>query len=364
MTVSAMQLSAVDPRRAHELRATTERTSTAQVSQVSATASAQPTQENSRAEARAALIGRGLKSVDRFLDRRVSSAQQSLQYLDRLGSELQSVKAALSARLGERRGELVSDAELADRIQRVSQLWAQRARATGGTLDSQLNHSEPGQAGRKFIIGGLTLATIRSKGKETLYVATGGRTQHASAVNIDPELSDEAIVKRLDRAFATHGIRATLDKDGEIAFRVAESQWAATRDSLTIRGEGRRFPSGQFAPVRIAAVDAAIQPEQWATNDETAIRGTLRKVLDAQHAVRHARHVVNTTLIEAGRQLEPRAEAGARADAEAQWSAEFARSFQSLAARGDYESLAAVAPSLNGLHRDRVLALVRNSSGE
>jgi hypothetical protein len=368
MTVSAMHLSGVDPRRTQEMRASSERAAAARTAHVSPTASTSDSQQRARVGTAgdAAPVGRGLKRVDTLFDRRVSGAQQAVQFLDRLGAELQSVKAALSGRLGERRGELVSDSELAARIQRVSQLWSDRARATGGTLDSQLNPSEPGKATRKFIIGGLTLATIRSKAKETLYVAAGGRTQHAESVVIDPELPDEAIVKRLDRAFAPHGIRATLDKDGEIAFSVAESAWSATRDSLAIRGEGRRFPSGQFAPVRIAAMDAAIQPEQWATNDETTVRSTLRKVLDAQHAVRQARHDVNTALLDAGKRLQSRpnatSETGSSAEAEGQWSAEFVRTFQTLATRGDYESIAALAPSLNGLSRERVDALVRGSS--
>lgn len=360
-----MQLSAVDPRRQHEMRAATERAASARTAQVAAIASTQETREDAsvRFANRAAPMRRGLQGVDRSLNGRVSSAQQTLQYLDRLGAELQGLKAGLSGRLDASRSRLVSDADLAERLQSVSKLWGQRARATSGTLDSQLNHSEPGQARRKFIIGGLTLATLHTKGRETLYIASGGRTQHAVSVVIEPELSDEAIVKRLDRAFAQHGIRATFDKDGEIAFSVEEPAWAATRDSLTIRGEGRRFPSGQFAPVRIAAVDAAIQPEQWAMGDDASMRNTLRKVIDAQHTVRYARHVVNASLVDAGQRLQASAESAPDATAntltDAQRVAEFAHSFETMAVRGDYEAVSALAPALNGLNRDRVLALTR-----
>src|SRR5262249_45399976 len=117
---------------------------------------------------------------------------------------------------------------------------------------------------------------------------------------------DQAVTRRFDRALAGSGIRAQIGEDGDLHFSVAESDWPKVRDSLSIRGEGQRFPTGRFSQVRALPDPPAIQPQEWKTHDEEALRGTRQSVFEAEAAVRTARTRVSDRLTEASRSFEMR----------------------------------------------------------
>ena len=307
------------------------------------------------------------------LNRQIAGAQQALAYLDHLGAQLQGLKTALVARLAEAQREQTAggadagtkpraDAAgeaLDQQIRRFSELWRNRSAATAGALDARLSFSAPGEARQSFRVRGLNMASLRTGGRETLTLAVGGQGRRVTAtVAIEPDMTDEALVSRLDRALAPLGIRAERDSGGELLFSVPEAAWPLVRDTLTIRGEGRRFPTGQFNQVRTLPEPSVIRPENWSAADEAALRRTLQQVNEALNAVRRARQDVSRVLAELGRQLAPRT-----AEADALWSSEFARHFERTAGRADYEVLSAIMPALLGINRHRVLALLSLAPG-
>lgn len=370
----SLQLALVDPARSAGPRTAAERAVSSRAAASPASDCVAPgsegwTPQTSVAAASAPMRG-GLQGIDAGSSRRIAGTQQGLQFLEHAAGQLARLRSLLSIRAtaapqGEGAGALHGIAqhkgtgELAERIERFAALWRERASASGGSLDAQLAHVDIGQARQRFSIRGLSLPILRSGEPETLYLVFGNRTPQAAAVAIEPALPESAIVRRFDRALAPSGVRAALDAQGGLGFSVPEKAWPNICDTLTIKGEGRRFPTGQFTAVRFIAQPPAIQPELWRFDDADALRDTLQGVIDAEARVEQAHRVLSHSLIEEGHRLEAQGpEAEASRQAEADWARAFSDSFQAMAARGDYPALSALAPALLGMQRERVLALL------
>lgn len=314
----------------------------------------------------------GLRTLDPQLNQRIAGAQQTLEYLDQLADGLQTVRTELRKQLNMSSGLPTSgDSPLELSIRRVAEHWDRRRAATQGTLDARLQWHAEGQARRTFSIRGLDMASLRSGGREVLSFAVGGRgLRAASSVTIEPGLPEHVIVQRFDQALAPSGIRASRGEDGELRFSVPEAAWPEVRDGLAVRGEGQRFPTGRFSPVRIVPEPEAIRPREWKVDSAASLRATRESVFVAEGLVRQARNAVNQAYTETALRLRsieeslanvatngaPRAGKG---PVTAEWSAQFARSFAAVASGNDFQALAALLPAVSGVHRDRVAALLR-----
>lgn len=307
---------------------------------------------------------RGLKTVDPQYNRRVAAAQQALQFLVTARRQLRDIEAALTqrttdaARAGTAAGK--DGAPLDERIRQFAELWSTRSRASGGLLGRQLELVRDGVPRLGFTVRGLDFATLRSGPQELLSLAVEarGRTE-VSSVLVEPHLSDGELVKRFERALAPLGVRAARGAGGELRFEVAESAWPAVRDTLAIRGEGRRFPTGRFSRIPATPEPPAVGPQEWSIEDPAAREITLRKVQQASEHLRRAHLAVTGLLAEESTRLAAAGQA-ASARADAQWCVQFVRTFEAAASQGDYRMLAAAAPAVTGLSRERVIAVLKS----
>lgn len=208
-----------------------------------------------------------------------------------------------------------------------------------------------GDALQRFSIRGLQRNALQTGDRETLSFAVDGRTQRAATVVVEPGLSGSALVRRFDRALSSLGIRTERDPQGELSFSVPESAWAAVRNTLSIKGEGRRFPTGQFSQLKLTPEPPTIRPQDWSADD---LRTTLRQVFNAQASVRQSYQRVTDALREAGDRLQQRSDL-----TEASRNAAFSQSFESAAGSSDSQSLSAILPALLRLDRDRVMSVLR-----
>ena len=306
--------------------------------------------EGTAARNPAAKLQRGLSNWDHQLQGEISNAQQTLDYLERSSSQLQALKSELAAKLAARQGR---DGQVEARVRQFSNTWRQRASASGGTLDAQLGYTSPQGAQQNFSIRGLTMASLQEGPQEVLAFSVGGANQSLRSVNIEPGLSDEQIIARFDQALMPSGIRARQNENGELVFSTSEASWANVRDSLSVRGSGIRFPTGQMNRVRTDAEPAAIAPEEWNTSDVEALRATLQQVVQALAHLQQARSSVSLALAQAtGRVAKAQpAQAGVSMDT-------LAGNFTEKASTPGYESLLAISSALVGISRERVVALL------
>lgn len=294
----------------------------------------------------------GLTSYQGQLNRQVAGAQQAMQFLTEADARLRSLRKELNS----------GDAPAA--IEKFNQFWQQRSAVTAGTLDGNLKFSADAQAKQEFAVRGLSFETLQNGDTETLSFAVGRWSRQSSSITVDPNQSQSAIVGTLDRALAPMGVRATRDSKGELAFSVSEASWPQVRDSLAIRGGGRRFPTGQFNHVRVVVPEQAIQPSQWSGTDVTSTRRTLQEIAQAQQLIRKSHGAVRSVLEEAARHIngrdaadvDDRSVADAR-DIGARWQ-DFAEEYADTLGRGDDAAIAAASPAVASISKRTVSALL------
>lgn len=282
---------------------------------------------------------------------RVADAQQTLGYLDRLAAGLQALKTTLSSQLA-RASTAVTDKKASRETERLSAVLRERGAATAGRLDAQLRYDDSPQVRQAFKVKGLDLAALRSGDRELLNFTVSGSQELVSVV-VDPELSDSAMVRRLNQAFAPLNIRVERDAQGDLLLSVPRDQWANVRDSLAVRGGGQRFPAGQLTRVRTEpAPPDALRPETWSMETPQGVRKALVEVMGALERTSQAKDAAQSIV---GPQD---GEDPSRLEAERVWAEAAAQSFKEQMRGSSYGVFAQVAPAVMGVTRSRVEALL------
>jgi hypothetical protein len=289
----------------------------------------------------------GLSTWDPQLHGQLADAQQALSFLDDAAAQLQGLKADLSGKLA---GQAVPDNQLAARLRQFASAWDRRSQDAGSSLSPSLAYEQP--ATQRFTVRGLSLASLRTGERETLTLSIGSGGTPMS-VQLEPGISDDAIVQRFAQALAPAGIGVSENDQGALVFAVDESAWPAVRDALSIRGGGIRFAAGQGTRVKADAEPAAVQPGTWQAGDAQTLRRTLQQVVQALERVRAARDNVDRALaaMSSGVHDPP-------AGTDAAGAPSLVDAFVAAISQPGFAAFSPVTAALSGISRDRVLSLL------
>jgi hypothetical protein len=288
--------------------------------------------------------------MDAPLQNDVSGAQQAIDFLEQSAAQLRALKTDIAAKLATRS---MRDGQVEQRVRQFSETWRNRAQASGGTLDAQLNYSNQPST-QRFTVRGMTLANLRNGARETLAISVGGGTAGLRSVHLAPGLSDAEIVSRFDQAMAPAGVRVSVNKDGELVFTAPESAWPGIRDSLAVQGSGIRFPAGQLNRIKADAEAPVVMPEGWGTADVEAMRATLQQVTQALAHVEAALAKVRQELAAATQRVQSELP-----EIEVAGMGQMAEVFANVANEPGYSALVSLTSALVGINRDRVVSLLR-----
>ena len=278
-------------------------------------------------------------AFDARLQGDVASAQQARDYLERVAAQLESVKAALSAKLA---GMKSGARDLESKARQLGATLAARGAQAGGSVDAQLAFSDGAPAQQRFRINALDAATLQAAAPVSLSFSVGGAGGPQLAAAFEPEMTPEQIAARLDRTLAPVKVRAGLDGQGRIEFRTAEADWPQVRDSIAVSGRGR---------VATEAIAPDVKLENIGSGNAETLRQNLRDVVQALERVRRSQEATSAALSAASARA-------AKSELSAEDLAITAQDFASTAANHDYESLLAITSALVGVSRERVLALL------
>ncbi|NCT84827.1 MAG: hypothetical protein GXC94_16900, partial [Comamonadaceae bacterium] len=277
---------------------------------------------------------------------RLGALQQGLAYAQRLDGALQQLKSGLSLTLARQLPATALD--LQARVDGVARLWQARGAEAAGQIDARLQAVAEGeQPRREFSLRGLDQRSLAASGAETLRLTLPGQGR-ALSIHLDGQGPDSHL-RAVAQGLAGLGVQTRAQADGGLLLSVAEARWPALRDGLQLRGDGRRFPSGQPVRAMLDARPDAMQPAGWGVNGAEAQRASLARVVQAQQQLGLVRQAL-------GQRLEAAAAAPAPDAATAADMARLARDF-AAAGQGaplDYEQLSALLPAVAGVHRARV----------
>lgn len=286
---------------------------------------------------------------------RLGRLQQGLDYLDRLAASVQQIKTGLSDTLARRAAP--SDS-LNQQVEQLRQLWSQRAEASGGRVDAQLQAADgpDANARQRFKLRGLDLTVLQQGGRETLRLQLPGQAvpqgegTSSKPVQLAVTLQGEGTQEQLNvlaKALAPAGLEV-LVQGQDIVFQMSEAQWPALRDGLTVRGEGKRFPSGQPVRAMLEPAPEALQPQRWNLQDVKGQREALGQLLQAEPRLAQARQTL-------GQQWQQTVKpVVTNADEAKDLVSDITSSMKTL----DFQSLGALLPAVQGLHRQRVQQLL------
>lgn len=268
----------------------------------------------------------------------VARAQQALDYLRRVASQLETLKADLSAKVSGR-GDPARQIEAMSR-QLATMLESRRKQAGG--VDAQLGFNDGQPARMRFRIPGFDIATLQSAGQQTIAFSVGSAGGPQLSATLEPGMTPEEIAARLDRTLSPVQVRVSLDKQQQLVFSAPEGEWLGIKDAIAISGRGR---------VDVAEEPAGLAPEGWDIGDPDALRQSLREVVLALARVRRSQETASAALSAAMAQVVqpdfPEAELSV-----------ITGDFAATAASHDYQSLLAITSALVGVSRERVQALL------
>ncbi|WP_024303361.1 hypothetical protein [Pseudogulbenkiania sp. MAI-1] len=285
------------------------------------------------------------------LNEQLTSAQRALGFVDGLTGQLEQLKTDLSQQLTQRR---IDREGLEAKIDRFAEALSQRHAQSGGSVDGNLRFHLAADARQNFTVRGMELDNLRKGSPETLALFSGERGTAAMSLSVGGDISEDDIMRRLNRTLAPSGIRPFVNDDGQLSFSVAESDWPAIRDRLTVRGGGIRFPSGQPQRVKTVAESERLSSSDWQVADHANVRQTLQRVVSALSQLRQAHSAIASAIEEARHSIDQLSRMG-----EQSWAEEFVADFNArLNQSGDYRSFLDVVPALLGLSRYRVISLL------
>ncbi|MEH6437868.1 hypothetical protein [Massilia sp. DD77] len=286
----------------------------------------------------AAPLKRGI-DWNQNLQSEVSRAQQALDYLERVASQLEALKAELSSKLS---GRSNPARQIEARARQLDSSLNARRKQGGDGIDAQLDFNGGQPAQQRFRIQGLDIASLQASAPQTLGFSVGSAGGPQLAATIEPGMTPEEIAQRLDRALAPVKVRVGLDDKHQLVFSTAEADWVGVKDAIAVTGRGR-VETVEEAP--------SLAPQNWELGNPDALRQSLREVVQALARVRRSQDAAAAALSAAmTRTAQPEIP-----EAElAMVSSDFAAS----AAGHDYASLLAITSALVGVNRDRVQALL------
>lgn len=236
-----------------------------------------------------------------------------------------------------------------NRLAGFVELWKQRVARTAGSLDPQLQIVEPWSSRQNFVIHGLERVAQLSGLEETVFLST--QSSISAALSLGGPSAEAGALQRLELALAPLGIRA-LAHQGKLQFSINEAQWPALQNHLKVRGEGRRFPTGQPVPVRVEPIQHIAPPESWRLDELADVRTTLQLALLMDQLLEKAGATAARQLALLDASLEP-------GNAAMQRAQRFAHAFGTqLADGGEYASLTELVPAFTHVDRRRTRTLL------
>ncbi|MFT7772943.1 hypothetical protein [Roseateles sp.] len=278
---------------------------------------------------------------------RLGALQQGLAYAQKLDASLQQLKSGLSLTLA--RGLPATALDLQARVDGIARLWQARQTEAAGQIDARMQAVPEGrEPQREFSLRGLDSNSLAAAGAETLRLTLPGQGR-ALSIHLDGQGLDSHL-RAVTQGLAGLGVQTRVQADGGVVLAVAETRWPVLRDGLQLRGDGRRFPSGQLVRAALDARPDAMQPAGWQVDGADAQRASLTRVVQAQQQLGQVRQVLGQRL-EAASSAAPAPDAAETA-AVARVARHFAEAGQG--APLDYEQLSALLPAVYGVHRARV----------
>ena len=289
----------------------------------------------------------------REFNTQVSKAQMALAFVNDWSQALETLQKALHSL--QKFPSQGAEQRAQQALLEVRQRWLGRYGQTLGSVDEQLHWSPVHAARKRFHLSGWrssTLQSTQSADRELVSFCLMGQEGAHGAWLAEQGRADSASHYALAAALAPlhiqlQGVRAEMP-EAALVLSVDERQWPVLLERFMVKGNGRRFPAGQWVSPALQTQADAFQPDSWTL--ESA--GTPCSQALAAAALLRAQ--LQQFCDDAGQTL-------ATADAQRlQQMQQFAQRFAQAGQMPVYEWVLAVVPAVRAIARRRVTRLLRS----
>lgn len=290
----------------------------------------------------------------REFNAQVSKAQMALAFLDGWAPALEHLAQSVQRQL-----KLPSSAGLLraqQALHAVQSAWVERYDATLGSLDECLHWSPVQRARKYFTLAGWdkqSLQAQHAKDRELVTFSLMGQ-DHAHGAWL-AQFGRSAMASQYALAAALSSLHIQLHTQPVLEFSVDERLWPTLQERFVVKGNGQRFPAGQWVNAPLHSRGHAVQPQQWNVADEAGLQQLQVQLLDVRQRVAAVRAQVLQFAADAGQTLH------SGDAARLQQMQAFAQAFSAAGQVPAYEWVLAVVPAVRAISRRRVARLLKTT---
>lgn len=283
-----------------------------------------------------------------------SKAQMALAFLDSLLPAVDQL-----SQTSQRQRKLPSSAGLLraqQALQSVQSIWLQRYQATLGSLDECL-HWSPVQRARKYFSlagwGSHSLQAQHANDRELVSFSLMGQ-DHAHGAWL-AQFGRSTMASQYALAAALSPLQIQLHMQPAMELSVDERLWATLQERFVVKGNGQRFPAGQWVNAPMQSRAQAVQPGQWQVSDEASLQLLQIQLADVQQRLAKLR----TQLLQFAADARQTLHSGGTE----RWQQmqAFAQAFSDAGQAPAYDWVSAVVPAVRAISRRRVARLLKTT---
>lgn len=203
------------------------------------------------------------------LNDQLTVLQQADHYLGQLEQQMLALHHA-----SRRGGESARVAQT-----QLQNLLEKRVSLSGGTVDGQLRPVLQGEARVYFQAPQLAQAFQQTEPEALLFRAHDGNNILLAAVTVSDDMNARQRSATLNHALRRVGIQSHTHHN-ERLFSVREAHWPQLQTSLSVMGEGRRFPASTPGSLTLQPVPSQAEQLLNALNSGAKIQPLLQQTLD------------------------------------------------------------------------------------
>lgn len=290
----------------------------------------------------------------REFNAQISKAQMALAWVDALAPALERLAQSV-----QRQSKLPSSAGLLraqQALQAVQSTWAMRYEGSLGSVDECLQWSPVYRARKYFTLAGWSMDSLQARqpnDRELVAFSLMGQDQAHGAWLAQWGRSTMASQYALAAALSPLHIQ-THTKPG-LEFSVDERLWPLLQERFVVKGNGQRFPAGQWVNAPLQSRTHAVQSQQWTVADGAGLQALQTQILLVRERLAAMRAQIAQFASEAGHTVH------SGGTERVQQMQAFAEAFSSAGQTLAYDWVLAVVPAVRAISRRRVARLLKTT---
>lgn len=281
-------------------------------------------------------------------------AQLTLQFLERLSHLLTEFARALKYHMQLPSAAGAVRAEQA--FKEVKGLWSQRYALTWASLDECLQWSPTQAARKRFEMRGWNVETLeaqQTQDRELVSFCLMGLDSAHGAWLAQFGRTSKANLFAFAAAMAPLSIHVERTTGRQLILSVEERRWPVVQERFMVRGNGRRFPAGQWIAPTLFNASECVSMSDWAVEAQDDAQATWNALELMQERVRVTAEQV--------RAFQETARSSLEIDSPSKLKSmhQFAQAFCASGESPNYSWMQAVLPAVRTISRRRVNRLLR-----